>query len=687
MSITRLRECLTAPIDRAGLAARPLPWLARGVSWWLFLSLLFAAVCGVFGLRQAFKGPYVADSDARQHVFWMARFMNPDLFPHDLIADYFQSTAPQGYTALYHLMAKIGLDPLLFSKLLPVVLGLIATGYCFSLSLQILPVPLSGFIAAVLLNQNIWMANDLSTGTPRAFAYPLLLAFLYYLSRRSLLPCLVTIVLQGLFYPQIVVLSAGVLILRLLHWQKGRIRLSADRTDYRFCLTGMGVSLFVLLLYAFNSSGFGPTLTAAQARGWPEFGSLGRIPLSATHSWLYWIAGPRSGLLPRPEILFRPELLLIGLLLPMALYLPSRFPLAKRLDRDVALLPQMLLASVGMFFAAHALLFRLHLPSRYTKYSFRIVMALAAGMALVLILDQVLQWAERNSSFLKGLVAWSLIALSAALLLHFPLSTKRFPQVQYVLGRYPSLYEFFSRQPRDILIASLTKEADNLPTFPRRSILTARKYALPYQTGYYRQFRQRTKDLIRAQYSSDLAVVQGFIRKYGVSFWLLERKSFTRGYVERNRWINLYQPEAREAANGLKKGEVPALAAFLDRCSVYEDERFVVLDARCILQAKRDKGTQMVAPSAQKRGSKVPEAEFPAYPSSCNRDSPVMGLPALGMGNALAVHLQSPPCGHIRHYIKGPYPKPSQTAFRRRRDPLPRLSLLILLAPCRTSAS
>jgi hypothetical protein len=581
MSITRFRESLTAPAA-GGLAARPLRIFAPGVFWWLFLSLLFATVCGVFGLRQAFRGQYVAHSDARHHVFWMARFQDPDLFPHDLIADYFQSVAPQGYTALYHLMAKIGLDPLLFSKLLPFVLGLIATGYCFSLSLQMLPVPLSGFIAAVLLNLNLWMANDLISGTPRAFACPLLLAFLYYLSRRSLLPCLVAIALQGLFYPQIVFVSAGILILRLLHWQKGRMRFSADRTDYLFCLTGMGVGLFVLLLFAFHSSGFGPTVTAAQAKGLPEFvGPRARVPLSATHSWQYWIARPRTGLLPRPATMLRPELLLMGLLLPVALLFPSRFPLAKRMNANIALLPQILLASVGMFFAAHALLFRLHLPSRYSKHGFLIAMALAAGMAFVLILEAVLQWTERNPTFLKSLVPWTFIALSAALLLQSPLLAQGFNE--YVLGGHPALYEFFARQPKDILIASLTVEANNLPTFSRRSILTGRKYAVPYQTGYYRQFRQRMKDLIRAQYSPDLAVVQDFIRKYGVSFWLLEHTSLTRKYLS-DRWIHLYQPEAREAANAMKRGETPALAGFLGRCSVYEDQHFVVLDARCILK-------------------------------------------------------------------------------------------------------
>jgi hypothetical protein len=246
-----------------------------------------------------------------------------------------------------------------------------------------------------------------------------------------------------------------------------------------------------------------------------------------------------------------------------------------------------------MFFAAHALLFKLHLPSRYTKYTFRIVLALAAGVALVLILDAILQWAERNPKFVRWFAASAFIALSGALLVWSPLSAKKFPfHLSYRTGKHPNLYEFFSRQPKDILIASLTEQINQLPTFSRRSILVGREYAIPYQIGYYRQLRQRTKDLIRAQYSSDLAVVQGFIRKYGVSFWLLERKSFTPEYVSRDAWIKQYQPEANEAVHRLKKGMVPALAGLMDRCPVYKDKRFVVLDAKCILEMKRSTDAQ-----------------------------------------------------------------------------------------------
>jgi len=49
--------------------------------------------------------------------------------------------------------------------------------------------------------------------------------------------------------------------------------------------------------------------------------------------------------------------------------------------------------------------------------------------------------------------------------------------------------------------------------------------------GYYRQFRQRTIDLIRAQYSPDLAQVQNLLRT-GVDFWLLDRAA-----LQRSTWL------------------------------------------------------------------------------------------------------------------------------------------------------
>jgi hypothetical protein len=87
---------------------------------------------------------------------------------------------------------------------------------------------MAGFLAALLLNQNLWMQDGLVSGTPKAFIYPLFLAFLYYLLRRSLVGICIAIALLGLFYPTLVFICAGILILKLWHFDRGLPRLSSN---------------------------------------------------------------------------------------------------------------------------------------------------------------------------------------------------------------------------------------------------------------------------------------------------------------------------------------------------------------------------------------------------------------------------------------------------------------------------
>jgi hypothetical protein len=48
--------------------------------------------------------------DARQHVFWMRRFLNSELFANDLITDHFQSIAPLGYAFFYRSFVLSGIE-------------------------------------------------------------------------------------------------------------------------------------------------------------------------------------------------------------------------------------------------------------------------------------------------------------------------------------------------------------------------------------------------------------------------------------------------------------------------------------------------------------------------------------------------------------------------------------------------
>jgi hypothetical protein len=549
---------------------------SRQVVFWFILSLAVASIYSGRIVSRSFIDEYVVQDDARQHVFWTQRFSDPDLFPHDLIADYYQSVAPAGYSTLYWLGARLGIDPEFLSKIMPAALALIATAYCFGLCMRIWPSPVAGFIAALFLNQCFWTRDDLASSTPRAFLYPLFLAFLYYLLRRSWPACLGALALQGLFYPSIAIVSAAILPLRLLQLKGWRVHISRDRREYLLCAAGLAVTMLTLLPFAIKSSGFGPVVTASEAKGMAEFAPGGRTAYFEGDPWLFWVRGQLSGILPGQF----PPLVWSGFLLPVLLLFKRRFSLAEK--RNVALLWQIALVSFCLYFAAHALLFRLYLPSRYTQHSMLVVMSLMAGISLAMMLEEALRWAgKRTVKQLTALAAAGTVGLAIVVTTESLTDT---PIRRSKIGRARALYEFFSNQPKDILVASLSREVDNLPTFSRRSILLGREYALSYHTRYYSQIRQRALDLIHAQYSEDLSQLQNFIRNYGVDFLVVDRRAFTAEYLA-NGWIQQFQPEAALAQERLAQGAVTALSKVTGRCEVFTLENLLVIKADCILGA------------------------------------------------------------------------------------------------------
>lgn len=561
--------------------------------FWLSLSLAFTFVYAFLALKKALSGEYVIQDDARQHVFWMRRFLDSQLFPHDLIADYFQSVAPWGYSSLYRIMAWLGIDPVFLSKLLPLPLALLTTTYCFWFCLELLPLPITGFIAALLLNQNLWIQDGLVSATPRAFIYPIFLAFLYYLVRRSFFGVILSIVLLGLFYPSLVFICAVLLILQVIDLQNLKPRFSQQKRDYILSISGLIISFLILLPYALNSSQFSPVITVAEARKLPEFFPGGRSKFFLDrHPWDFWFNGSRSGM--RIPTALMPELVYCGLILPFIMLKKDLFLLANKISDKVAILPQLILASLLMFFTAHAWLFKLHLPSRYTQHSFRIVLVVAASITFTILLDAVFEWANKSTytytlSF-RQLVAYVCSITLAWSLLIYPTTWKSFPWTGYVRGQYPEIYNFLQQQPQDITIASLVDEVNNIPAFAQRSILVGSEYAIPYHFGYYRLFRQRTLELITAQYTSNALVLSNFITKYGIDFWLIDNSVFNHNYLANNSWLKQYQPATDEAIKKLQGEQQPILKKLGTNCQVLQEQNLTVIDGKC-LKTKLHTGT------------------------------------------------------------------------------------------------
>ena len=592
--------------------ALPQPSLTQ-VRLWLGLSLLVSVVFGTIALLHGFSSEYMIQDDARHHVFWMYRFLDPSLFPNDLIADYFQTVAPLGYVWVYKTFAFLHIDPITLNKLLPFGLGLLMTAYCFGVCLELLPIPIAAFISSLLLNELLWAEDNLISATPRAFVYPIFLGFIYYFMRRSLWPCLAMILLQGLFYPQYaLIIIVDLFIFAIAHpqyfledgWQRGSFKfaLTQDPTELqelKLCVFGVGLACAILLLFKLTSGGFGSVVTLAEAKQMIEFTDAGRVPFFDENPWCFWFSKKNSGLLAAYNATRRcelyvgtfpwgfPPLLWTSALLPFIMLKKSAFPEIEPQKEPFRFLGYIFIASLLLFLAAHALLLTLHLPARYTVHSFRILMALSAGIALTLVSRRLMDLASSygTSQKLRKRVASGLFTGFLVVAIAFPFLTFDFATKAYIQGRESGLYEFMANQPKDSLVASLSREADNIPVFSHRSVLVNRENAMPFHHGFYDEFSQRAHDLLAAQYAQRPKLLKDFIQKYDVDFWMIDNDAFEPSYLEK-KWVQQYQPTFRQARRALSQESRFPLERMTGRCTAFKGNRVTVLDAQCLLNTK-----------------------------------------------------------------------------------------------------
>lgn len=578
-------------------------------------------------MTQAFGGDYIVQDDARQYVFWMQRWQDPELFPNDLIADYFSSIVPAGYRALFYGAHLLGIPPLVFAKVLPLGLGVAIAILAYRVTYRWFPTPLAGFLGSLLLQQSLWMKDDLAAAAPRSFAIPLLLGFMdAWLMRRdhprpALIYGLTAIALLGLLSPPYLLIAVGMLGLSILkipaqnwgHWKSWMV---GDRQTWQWLIWGWALTLAVLLPYVAATDGYGPTVSADLGRTMAEFRAGGRASLFDQNPWEFWIMGKRTNFLPKS--LFTPITLIPGALFPIwqtwqhqqkkqkqkqnkkTTFPPYQgrtegesppFPAVLLNPKATQLIQQLLLSSTILFLIAHATLFTLHLPSRYTGHSLRIAIALTSAIPWTLLLQSFLTQPQ-PLKFPKQILA---IALTLGILA-YPLTVSNFPLTGYKIGAAPDLYQYLQHQPKTIRIGSIAKEANQIPTFAARTIIASKEYSVPYQLGYYRQIQQRMADQITAQYTTDPTQLQTIIQRYGITHWLLDANAFTVDYLAKNGWLKQYQPATNQAIQVIQRTLSQSqpqslLLQHQQQCQILtRPNTWQLLDTTCLLNSIKSMG-------------------------------------------------------------------------------------------------
>ena len=550
---------------------------------WLGISLAVTIYYGLVSYYHGFSQEYIVQDDVRQHIVWLQRLIDTELFSNDFIAEYFKSLAPLGFKTLYYVAAKLGIEPILLARILPTILGTITTIYTYLFTLKILPKASCAFLATLFVNQLLWLNDDLITATPRAFLYPLLTAFLYYLSINFLIPCLILMLLQGWFYPHILLIEMGVLTLRLLIIKRKILRLTTNKASYIWWIMGLIVTAIALYPLTQNPPELATVVTAQQMQQMPEFNLGGRTPFFVTgiRFWLYENSG-----LSLPAF---PTIVWCSLGLPWLL--TTKLPTINLITNKIVILLQVTIASLFMYVLAHLLLPVLHLPSRFTYHSLRLILGITTAVVLTIIIDTLKIWLDKKRQSSKSLkrsdkIKLSLIIIASTTIVVVPAIPFIFTSFQnWKVGINPEIYRYLAEQPKDILVASLSDDANNIPAFSQRSILVGGEFAYAYHPAYYDRIKQRTVDLLLAQYTSDLKVLTSFIRKYGVDYIVLDKTAFTPAYLLDKDWLinSSWRGKTQKAIAQIEFNSDLVLNEFTSSCSVVSTNSSYLIDTACIM--------------------------------------------------------------------------------------------------------
>lgn len=511
----------------------------------------------------------VFDDDARQHVYWTARFQDPELFQDDLQTDFIISSGfnPLGYRALYWLGTRF-LDPLSFSQFVTLLLLLTSLWLLHELSSEIIPNSRGRLVCGLLfLFYSLYMASG---GFPRSFTYPILLAFLVLLHKGAFRLAMSTMLAAVLFYPpvfiNILALAAWEFFCRRIRRVKGR-RLLSDFLTLVLVVSACGLFLFSQYGNT-DDKMWGEHVTLEQAKAMPEFHPQGRTAFFRSNPVSYLLLG-RSGIGATHIVGF----VIIFLLIPLFWGVDRiRFPSISR---------ELVLTSLIVFGAAHFLLFRLHLPSRYTLYTIPLAFILAIGASLAGVFERYQAGPEPIPGKKGGgRVSKGLGWVAPAILL----CAYGYVQGHYICRIDPQLVTL-NREDREMLgfLATLTKDTlvaghpmdmDNVPLVTRRKVLANHEMSLPYYLGYYHQIRIRISDMLKAYYTTRWEDVESFINHYGVDSLVIRNEHFRKDFVKGRLYFEPFNNELKKSW-GIENRFLLADPPTQLRC--FENNRYIVL--------------------------------------------------------------------------------------------------------------
>ncbi len=476
-----------------------------------------ALLVGVCTQWPALSSPYVIiEDDVAQHTYWMAKYHDPELFNDDIYVQYIDFMLPAGFKAVYYVGTFLT-DPVTLGNVLSLILFALSAVLFFKLGSAMQGV-YAGLTLSLLFMCFPSHILSFAGGLGRAFAYPLLAAFLYYLLRLNLRACIVLLVLQIFFYPGVFFISFLALVMVLIgerkFWSKGTF----PALFIPLAIFGAYMLYKSLIKPAFLGNLTDIDVILANPDH-PVYGRSQNVP-------------PQSLWVVTRDLLMSHKLFIIGSFLFVLAALSDLKERKAEALRKYLVILSLFVASVVMYQVSNAVLLKLHLPIKYVRYSFPLIglMVIATGAGFAF---------SRITSLRLRMIFLGAIGL-AVFFMYPPLSLfihqSQAPGVHYVRRdmpdidqqAYEELYEYIAMLPKDAVIAANPRLSDYISVFSQRRTFLKYEMSYPWFDKYAQTVEQRTRDFYRAYYSASRDEVHDFCVRHDVDYMVVTRDDFSK---------------------------------------------------------------------------------------------------------------------------------------------------------------
>jgi hypothetical protein len=559
-------------------------------------------------------GALTFQGDALLHEYWMRRFADGWLFQDPLTESLLETGyGPPAFRALYWLASQV-VDPVFFGEILPLVLQPLAVWLLFRIVRAHVAWRPAAWIGAALFLVP-WEVHRFSGGHPRAFAQPIvLLVLLLLLSRRNLAAAFVPPI-GLLLYPPAGAVALGIVILAALDFRRLRF-LDLERVRWAgVSALGVGAAFVLTRL----TTGSQDLIAEAEARSYPEFGPDGQMHFFAA-STVEFLKQNYSGFF----LLYSGSILAVA----AALLLVLRPRNARLLRWEVWCVP---IAALVLFAAAHAFLFSLYLPQRYTypllpffciaiavwvRPTFQAVawrrqalLVLAAPVFVLasvllaltlfplgpqLALEELGSWLEDAAPYLAAGLAVGLVV--AAFVWHGARRSAAAGAAAVVAGgllvgavtfaggtRSPEaaqcadedLYRHLRTLPEETIVAADPFDSNCIPIAARRPVVISRKLYQPWTVDYFELIRERMFQTVEAYNGPSIDAVAALRTRYGADYLLVRAG-------EGERFWPAMEPFTGEVLRLREAVDEPAIERLPEDCVTWSEGDLELYSLACV---------------------------------------------------------------------------------------------------------